>query len=45
MSQEVKDWFAFVPVVGWGLGVIALVTVATLPVLWRMMRPEGLRAE
>ncbi|MEV5242336.1 ABC transporter permease [Streptomyces cinnamoneus] len=45
MSRGVRDWFAFVPVVGWGLGVIALVTVATLPVLWRMMRPEGLRAE
>ncbi|MEU7132091.1 ABC transporter permease [Streptomyces sp. NPDC046261] len=45
MSRPVKDWFAVVPVVGWGLGVIALVTVATLPLLWRMMRPEGLRAE
>ncbi|MEU1313415.1 ABC transporter permease [Streptomyces cinnamoneus] len=45
MGRGVRDWFAFVPVVGWGLGVIALVTVATLPILWRMMRPDGLRAE
>ncbi|MFI9236355.1 ABC transporter permease [Streptomyces sp. NPDC053079] len=41
----VPDRFAFLPVVGLGLGVIALVTLAALPPLWRMMRPDGLRAE
>jgi hypothetical protein len=39
------DWLAFVPVAGAGAGVIALVTLASLPFLWRMMRPDGLRTE
>ncbi|MEV4431786.1 FtsX-like permease family protein [Streptomyces sp. NPDC049585] len=42
---RVADWFGFVPIVGTGLGVVALVTLAALPALWRMMRPDGLRAE
>ncbi|GAA2719790.1 MULTISPECIES: FtsX-like permease family protein [Streptomyces] len=42
---RVADWFGFVPIVGAGLGVITLVTLAALPALWRMMRPDGLRAE
>ncbi|WP_017571381.1 ABC transporter permease [Nocardiopsis halotolerans] len=41
----VTDWLAFVPLVGAGIGVIALVTLASLPYLWRMTRPEGLRTE
>lgn len=30
---------------GAGAGVVVLVTVLSLPVLWRLMRPDGLRAE
>ncbi|MBZ4318483.1 ABC transporter permease [Streptomyces sp. SCA2-4] len=39
------DWWAFLPVAGAGVGLIGLVTLATLPVLLRMTRPEGLRTE
>jgi hypothetical protein len=28
-----------------GLVVIAVVTLASMPLLWRLMRPEGLRTE
>ncbi|MBZ6476548.1 ABC transporter permease [Streptomyces griseocarneus] len=45
VSRPVRDWFAFLPVVGWGLGVVALITAAALPALWRLTRPDGLRAE
>lgn len=38
-------WPSPVPLVGTGLGVIALVTLASLPSLWRVSAPEGLRAE
>ncbi|WP_435111133.1 FtsX-like permease family protein [Nocardiopsis synnemataformans] len=41
----VTDWLGFLPLVGAGLGVIALVTLASLPYLWRMTSPEGLRTE
>ncbi len=30
---------------GAGAGLIAVVTLASLPPLWRLMRPEGLRTE
>jgi ABC-type antimicrobial peptide transport system permease subunit len=39
------DWWGLVPLVGAGFGVIALVTLASLPYLWRMTSPEGLRTE
>ncbi|MBW1597341.1 FtsX-like permease family protein [Streptomyces sp. JJ38] len=39
------DWLAFLPLVGAGLVMVALVTLASLPVLWRAMRPDGLRTE
>lgn len=45
VDRPVADWLAFVPLVGAGLGMIVLVTVASLPALWRMMRPDGLRTE
>jgi hypothetical protein len=41
----VKDRLAFVPIVGAGAAVIALVTLAGLPPLWHLMRPDGLRTE
>ncbi|WP_079152484.1 FtsX-like permease family protein [Streptomyces sp. RTd22] len=39
------DWTGLAMMTGIGAGVIVLVTLASLPPLWRMMRPEGLRTE
>ncbi|MFI8769883.1 FtsX-like permease family protein [Streptomyces sp. NPDC053792] len=44
-GQPVNDWWAFLPVVGIGLGLIAAVTLLSMPVLWRLMRADGLRTE
>lgn len=44
-DARVADWWAFLPVTGAGVGLIGLVTLATLPALLRMTRPEGLRTE
>lgn len=44
-GQPVQDWSGFVPVVGIGLGLIATVTLLSMPVLWRLMRADGLRTE
>ncbi|MFF8956628.1 FtsX-like permease family protein [Streptomyces sp. NPDC014894] len=45
IGKPVRDWWLFLPVAGTGIGVILLVTVLSLPALWRLMRPEGLRTE
>ncbi|WP_030885425.1 ABC transporter permease [Streptomyces sp. NRRL S-1868] len=45
MDRKVTDWLVFAPMVGVGAGVIALVSLLSLPSLWRTMRPEGLRTE
>ncbi|MFJ2557792.1 MULTISPECIES: FtsX-like permease family protein [unclassified Streptomyces] len=45
MDKPYTGWWACLPLAGAGAGMILLVTVATLPVLWRMVRPEGLRVE
>ncbi|MFI8190985.1 FtsX-like permease family protein [Streptomyces sp. NPDC085946] len=39
------DWTAVASMTGIGTAVILLVTLLSLPPLWRMMRPEGLRGE
>lgn len=39
------DWRVIATVAGAATGVVGLVTVLSLPVLWRLMRPEGLRTE
>ncbi|WP_156204980.1 FtsX-like permease family protein [Streptomyces lycii] len=39
------DWGNLAAMAGIGGGVILLVTALSLPPLWRMMRPEGLRTE
>ncbi|MET8182749.1 FtsX-like permease family protein [Streptomyces sp. NPDC005336] len=39
------DWSSLGAMTGIGAGVILLVTFVSLPPLWRMMRPEGLRTE
>ncbi|WP_406061744.1 ABC transporter permease [Streptomyces sp. NBC_01077] len=44
-GQRVQDWWVFLPVVGIGLGLIAAVTLLSMPVLWRLMRADGLRTE
>ncbi|WP_369146242.1 FtsX-like permease family protein [Streptomyces sp. R44] len=44
-GQRVHDWWVFLPVVGIGLGLIAVVTLLSMPVLWRLMRADGLRTE
>ncbi|GAA2395083.1 ABC transporter permease [Streptomyces glaucosporus] len=39
------DWAGIAAVTGLGAAVILLVTALSLPPLWRMMRPDGLRTE
>ncbi|MGW3242904.1 FtsX-like permease family protein [Streptomyces sp. NPDC001070] len=43
--KPVKDWWVFLPYAGIGAAAIALVTLLSLPPLWRMMRADGLRTE
>ncbi|GAA2241114.1 ABC transporter permease [Streptomyces amakusaensis] len=44
-GKPMVDWWMFLPVSATAVGVILLVTVLSLPALWRMMRPDGLRTE
>ncbi|MFJ8657806.1 FtsX-like permease family protein [Streptomyces sp. NPDC093795] len=44
-GQRVQDWWVFLPVTGIGLALIATVTLLSMPVLWRLMRADGLRTE
>ncbi|MFG2893642.1 ABC transporter permease [Streptomyces sp. NPDC048248] len=39
------DWPVVAAMTGTGAGVILFVTVLSLPALWRLMRPDGLRTE
>lgn len=45
VDKEVSDWLVFLPLAGAGGALILLVTLLSLPPLWRMMRPDGLRSE
>lgn len=45
VGESAADWLVFLPMVGAGAGVIVLVTLVSLPPLWRLMRPDGLRTE
>ncbi|MEU9198448.1 FtsX-like permease family protein [Streptomyces sp. NPDC048332] len=45
VGKEVSGWFLFLPLAGAGAALILLVTLLSLPVLWRLMRPDGLRSE
>ncbi|MFE6778069.1 FtsX-like permease family protein [Streptomyces sp. NPDC057702] len=45
VDRPVHDWTSMLPMVGIGAAVVALVTLVSLPPLWRMMRPDGLRTE
>ncbi|WP_435844047.1 ABC transporter permease [Streptomyces gilvosporeus] len=44
-SAVTVDWTVVAGMAGIGTGVILFVTALSLPPLWRMMRPEGLRTE
>ncbi|WP_328930568.1 hypothetical protein OG429_24505 [Streptomyces sp. NBC_00190] len=39
------DWMSVAAMTGIGAGVVALVTLLSLPPLLRLMRPDGLRTE
>jgi len=39
------DWGAVLAMAAAGAAVVLLVTALTLPALWRLTRPEGLRTE
>jgi hypothetical protein len=45
IRKSVTDWWVFLPLVGAGAAMVAVVTLLSLPPLWRMMRPDGLRTE
>ncbi|WP_329434133.1 MULTISPECIES: FtsX-like permease family protein [unclassified Streptomyces] len=45
IDKQVTDWWAFAPLTAGGAALIVVVTLLSLPPLWRMMRPDGLRTE
>ncbi len=45
VDKSVSGWWLFLPMAGAGAALILLVTLLSLPALWRMMRPDGLRSE
>jgi len=45
IGKRVEDWWAFLPVTGVGAALILVVTALSLPLLWRLMRSDGLRTE
>ncbi|MFF1482748.1 ABC transporter permease [Streptomyces sp. NPDC058301] len=45
VGKEVTDWWLFLPLAGTGTAAVLVVTLLSLPPLWRLMRPDGLRTE
>ncbi|MFE4872179.1 ABC transporter permease [Streptomyces sp. NPDC056682] len=45
IGKTVTQWCLFAPLAGAGAAVILAVTLLSLPALWRVMRPDGLRTE
>ncbi|QFR95510.1 ABC transporter permease [Streptomyces tsukubensis] len=45
IEKKVTDWMVFLPLVGAGGVLILVVTLCSLPPLWRMMRADRLRTE
>ncbi|WP_367049211.1 ABC transporter permease [Streptomyces sp. Je 1-332] len=45
IDKTVTDWWLFAPLTAAGAALVAVVTLLSLPPLWRMMRPDGLRTE
>ncbi|RKN07644.1 ABC transporter permease [Streptomyces radicis] len=45
VDLPIGGWLAFLPMAAVGAGMIATVTLVSLPLLWHLMRPDGLRTE
>ncbi|MFE4688764.1 ABC transporter permease [Streptomyces sp. NPDC056749] len=45
LDKTVTRWWLFMPMAGAGGALIVIVTLLSLPLLWRLMRPDGLRTE
>ncbi|MFG3544278.1 ABC transporter permease [Streptomyces clavifer] len=45
MGKTVTQWWLFLPMAGAGAVLVVAVTLLSLPLLWRAMRPDGLRTE
>ncbi|MFJ6849667.1 ABC transporter permease [Streptomyces sp. NPDC091271] len=45
LAKSVTQWWLFLPMAGAGGALIVAVTALSLPLLWRLMRPDGLRTE
>ncbi|MEU1125982.1 FtsX-like permease family protein [Streptomyces sp. NPDC005899] len=45
LGKQVTRWWLFLPLAGAGGAVVVGVTLLSMPLLWRMMRPNGLRTE
>ncbi|MBP0458224.1 ABC transporter permease [Streptomyces montanisoli] len=45
LAEPVGSWWVFWPYASMGAAVILLVTLACMPPLWRLMRPDGLHTE
>ncbi|MGW0785568.1 FtsX-like permease family protein [Streptomyces sp. NPDC002913] len=45
LAKTVTRWWVFLPMAGAGAALVLAVTLLSLPLLWRMMRPDGLRTE
>ncbi|MEV3854332.1 ABC transporter permease [Streptomyces sp. NPDC050095] len=45
VDRKVTDWLVFLPLAGVGAAAIVVVTLLSMPPLWRLMRADGLRTE
>ncbi|MET9591198.1 FtsX-like permease family protein [Streptomyces sp. NPDC006516] len=45
LAKTVTRWWLFLPLAGAAGALVVAVTLLSLPLLWRMMRPDGLRTE
>ncbi|MDX3354533.1 ABC transporter permease [Streptomyces sp. ME01-24h] len=45
VAKPVRDWWLFLPYAATGAAAVLVVTLLSLPALWRMMRADGLRTE
>nr|WP_233517956.1 FtsX-like permease family protein [Streptomyces corynorhini] len=45
LGKPLADGWVFLPFAGTGMAMVTLVTLVSMPPLWRMTRPDGLRAE
>ncbi|MFD6281096.1 ABC transporter permease [Streptomyces sp. NPDC060209] len=45
LAKSVTQWWLFLPMAGAGGALILAVTLLSLPLLWHLMRPDGLRTE